>query len=635
MDEEIKRLLSKELPSPKLERLLKHLQSNLSKSRGVMGKEYGRWKRHLKTFKGERPADREDMESAEDGTPEKFVVPLTFAQVQTFASFCFLLFNQKPKFFETEQVGDEDNEIARLGEDLLHGEMLYNRWPSKLYMLLIDIARFGIGITKESWKRDTVWVPNTSRVQNINGFELPTLDIDIPMDQEILKFEGNTINNISPFRFFPDMSLPITRWREGQFVIDEEEYHINQLKKLERAGTLAGVKWVKKMELKAWEARQKYNTLEALGNEMSMGAGMGDQSKKDFVVTLAEHYIRLVPSDWELGPEKYEVMYLIRVANDQRIVSAERYGYVHDEFPHNVGLMSPDTCTSLSASLCDSIDAIQDVITYLINSRVMGLKKNLGRNLIVDPSVIDMASLENEMDIITTVQGAPKNGLDRYAMQLNFKDNTSSNFNDANELQRIMHMVTGVNDNAMGMVASGRRSATENRAANGGAAARMKVTATNIWTDMLAPQGAKMLCNLRYGLSFEAFQKYVGERPNIEELYAQFSPQDISQLVGARDVFIFDNTSESEKGFLAQSMQELLIAIATNPQLAGLYDLDKLMEEVFYLRGVKSRRFKFKPAAGGLGQIGGPPAVNPTIPGVPPPAELPIGQPLPVGSPTA
>lgn len=623
MQDETKNPLGKEVQSPKTIRLFNHLQSNLGRSRSVIGREYDRWKRHLQTFKGERPADREDMESAEEGSPEKFVVPLTFAQVQTFASFCFLLFNQKPKFYETEQVGDEDNEIAKLGEDLLQGDLLANRWSSKLYMALIDIARFGIGITKESWERETVWVPNNSRVSNINGFELPSLDIDIESDMEILKFEGNRINNISPFKFFPDLSLPLSRWREGQFVVDEEEYHINQLKKMERTGQLHGIKWVKRMTPTAWAAREKYNTLTSLGNEM-MGGGSSDKNK-DFTVTLAEHYVRLIPADYDLGPEKYQKLYLVRIANDQRIVSAEPYGYCHDEFPHNVGLMSPDTCSNLSASLCDSIDAIQDVITYLINSRVMGLKKNLGRNLIVDPSVIDMASLDNEMDIITTVQGAPKNGLDRYAMQLNFKDNTASNFNDAQEMQRIMHMITGVNDNAMGMVASGRRSATENRAANGGAAARMKVTASNIWTDMLAPQGSKLLCNLRYGMSFEAFQKYVGQRDNIEELYAQFSPDDTSLLVGARDVFIFDNTSESEKGFLAQSMQELLVAIATNPQLAGMYDLDKLMEEVFSLRGVKTRRFKFKQAPGGPGQPVGPPAGDPALAGIPPQAQVPVG----------
>jgi hypothetical protein len=619
MEERIKKQVEAETIPPNIKALFDRLQDNINRSRDIMGKEYQRWRRNLSVYRGEMPRNENDLEAEEVGEPERFVVPMSFAQVQTFVAFCFLLMQQNRRFYEFEQVGDEDRDIMEIGEELLHGEMQENHWPSKFYQSLLDAARMGITVTKEVWTRSTVWVPGQSEIQNINGSNL--FDLLTAGDREVVRYEGNMINNISPFKFFPDTALPLTRWREGLWVADEEEYKIHYIKQLERKGLLAGTKHIKRMHTDAWDRRMKNNALSMLYDEQYNSRNMSEDD--DFVVVLAEHYVRLVPKEFEIGPEDYEILHLVRIANDQRIVSIERYGYVHDDFPHNVGLLSPDTCTTLSASLCDTIHSIQEVVTYLINARVMGLRKNLGRNLIVDPSVIDMASIANGDDIITTMQGAPKNGIERYVKQLEFRDNTSTNMSEADNMQRLLLMVTGVNENAMGQFSPGRRSATENRAANSGAASRMRMIATLLWTDCYAPQGRKMLCNLRYGLSFEMFQKYLGERPNIEELYDKFVPQDVTKLIGARDVFTFESTMPSEKGFLAQSMQELLIAIIQNPTTAQMYDADKLMEEIYALRGIQTRRFRLPtpalPAVGaaGVGPQGAPVAAP--VPGSPPP----------------
>jgi hypothetical protein len=615
MDQAIKKLLDQpEVPS-NIKDIFDRLQANLSRSRGIMGKEYPRWKRNISVYKGEMPKTEGDLEASEEDEPERFVVPLTFAQVQTCVAFWFLLMTQNRNFYEFEQIGDEDRNVKDLAELLLQGELNENQWLSKFYQSLLDAARLGITITKETWTRSTVWLPgNEADIQNVNGTNL--FDIIDNGDREVVSFEGNTINNISPFKFFPDPNLPLVRWREGTWVADEEEYTISYIRQVERKGLITGVKHLTRMHDQAWQKRSSFNSFEMLYSEQ-VGRKHTD-TDDDYVVILAEHYVWLNPSKYGIGDQDYELLYLVRIANDQRIVSIERYGYLHNSFPHNVGIVSPDTCINLSASLADTIHSIQDVVTYLINSRVMGLRKNLGRNLIVDPTVIDVASLANNNDIITTMPGAPKNGIEKFAHQLQYRDNTATNLNDASELQRLLLMVTGVNENAMGQVSSGRRSATENRAANGGAASKMRMTGMLLWDSCYGPQGKKQLCNLRYGLSFEMFKKYVGDRPNLEELYEQFSPSDISKLIGSRDVFMFESTMPSEKGFLAQSMQELLIAIISNPNLAQQYDTEQLMEEIYSLRGIQTRRFKLSPQRppmvppGGLDQGTGIAPVIPT-----------------------
>ncbi len=603
MDPSLKRRLKADKPDAELQSLLTFLNGKLQRSRGIMGKEYKRWRRNLEVYTGQMPASEADYEAAEVGEPTSFVVPLTFAQVQTMVAFCFLLYQQNGKFYMFDEVGDEDAPLRELSETLLDGELKSNKWIGKLYQSLLDAARLGMTVTKEVWTRKTVWVPGDEEVQAINGTNMYEMTGG---DREVVKYEGNLVNVLSPFKFFPDPNMPLVRWDEGSWVADEEEYTISYMRELERKGLITGTKFIERMSDKCWSTRESNNSFTMLADEQRNGTHTSEDD--DFVCVLAEHYVHLKPSKYGLGPEDYDVCYLVRVVNDERIVSIEKYGYIHDKFPHNVGIVSPDTCVNLSISLADTIDSIQEVVSYLVNSRVLGLRKSLARNLIIDPQMIDVASLENNSDIILAKEGAGRMGMDKFFSQLTYRDTTSGNMAEAGDLQRLLQTVTGVNDNAMGQVASGRRSATENRAANTGASARLRMTASILWESCYAPMGNKMLTNLRYGLSYEMFEKYVGKRSDLLALYDQFSPADVAELIGARDVFAFDSTTSSERGFLAQSMQELLLAIMSNPQTAALYDMDKLMEEIYTLRGVKSRRFKLPQAAvpSGAPAIGAP-----------------------------
>jgi len=199
--------------------------------------------------------------------------------------------------------------------------------------------------------------------------------------------------------------------------------------------------------------------------------------------------------------------------------------------------------------------------------------------------------------IITLQSGAPRGGVDKYIQQLKVTDSTASHMMDAETLTKLMFSITGVNENAMGQYSPGRRSATESRAANGGASSRMKVILINAFHEAFTPQGKKMLINLRYGLSFETFRKVMGNRDDLEELFMSFVPEDPRELVGCEDFFLFDSTLSSEKGFLAQSLQELLGVIMSNPETAAILpvDIPAMIEEIYTLRGVTNTKRFFKP----------------------------------------
>jgi hypothetical protein len=233
-------------------------------------------------------------------------------------------------------------------------------------------------------------------------------------------------------------------------------------------------------------------------------------------------------------------------------------------------------------------------------------------------------------------KNAPKVGVDKFISQLKTTDATQTHVQDAQMLMSLMQTVTGVNENAMGQFHGGRRSATEARAVNAGAASRMKVIASTIWSDCLAPLGLKLLCNQRQNMTPETFAKIVGDTdPELMSFYDQFCPQDIGQLVGSEDFFVFDATLSSEKGFIAQSLQDLVIAMMGNPEVLAMLQLDvgAMIKEVQSLRGQRNlSRFKIQPppyAAPNPAQPPGTPGVTDPALGVPQNPTLPL---LPAGA---
>lgn len=589
MNPNLQKRLEAEQQDEKLVDLKDKVRRLVKMSRGKMSESYKTWDRHQDTYRGIRTPDEEDLQARDLNEPEKMVVPMGFAQVQTFVAFAFLLYTQNRRFYEFVATGAEDHEINSDQEKLLERDLKRNYWNSKLYQSLLDIARFNLGVKKHGWVVDKQLAPTLIQPSETNaegfGFQTP----GGTSMQEFTAYEGNRIQNVSPYNFFPDTRFPLSDWRRGSFVADEKEWHINELKKRERKGLVFGVEHIKPMEKEGLKQRGGSTRLEAFTKFI-------DKSSKDEdeqIVCVTECQVDLIPKKYDLGDEESPIKYVVELANDDRVISAKPMSYLHGDWCYDVGQFSPDMHQQIGDSLSDTIGALQDVVSYLINSRLMSVRRSLDNNLVIDPSGVDMNSVESREPWILMKKGSPRLGVDKFVRQLNYVDTTAGHLADADMIMKIMQMVTGVNENAMGQFNGGRRSATEARAVNAGAASRMKMTATIIWNDCYAPMGRKMNINQRQGMSEEQFVKVLGE--SARGRYQQFHPQNPSDLVGVEDSFVFDSTLSSEKGFMAQSLQELVTAMFSNPAVMQVLPLDigKMIEEIMTLRGVENiERFR-------------------------------------------
>lgn len=595
MDERIKKELEQEQATPFHDALLKHVKALIDMSRSQMSERYADWDSYDQTYRGQRSPDKEDCKAKKDGAPTKMVVPITFSQVQTAVAFCFSVFYQKEKLIHLVGTGPEDHVSAKVGEALLERDFRTNIMDSKLFQFLVDIFKFGIGVFKTGWVREEVLTKKKVPQAPVQVFG-QTVGEGRELEVEVreVKYLGNRIYNVSPYRFYPDTRLPLSRFQEGEFCGSEDEYSMVSLKRMEQEGTVAGLQWVKGFTTKDLEKRGESrfaNLREANSAEM----GKRDTAQSQGIVIVTECQVTLIPNAFIMDdgkplsdsafPEKWNVWY----ANDQRVIKAEPLGYEHQLYTYDVAEFLPDQHKLLNEGLSEMTDPLQSVISWFINSHITSVRKVVQNRLVVDPEALDMNDIADHKHIIRLKPGMGKLGIDRFVHQLQVQDVTANHIADVEFLHKMVQVVTGVNDNALGQFHTGRRSATEARAVSSAAAARLQLSARLIWKMAIEPMAGKMLANLRSGLDVPTYIQVAGEGKGIEP-YAQFMSVTSANLAGNYDFEVFDGTSPSDRMYQAEVIKELLLGLMGNPNFIPFfgYDPRKLMHEMLELRGLRN-----------------------------------------------
>lgn len=600
MTPEITEMLELEEHPENIQKLLDEVVSMVNYSRNYISKNFCQWDKALETYKRRKPQDAADARAKQKGEPAKMVVPLTYAQCNTLVTFLFISLTAKDSVFELAATGDEDYTLREVAQTIIDREVRQTGYHMRLIEALLDMTRFSLGVLKTSWEYESIFVESTPAAEEANFLFDPT-DLMVPQEPEVLEEEvvlkeGCKIENISPYNFFYDVRVPITRWKEGRFAADEQSVNKKELRYLEKQGMLAGVKRIEDFSRDIWMTRggEDKNRLEGVAPTATFGKGQDD---KDRMVARTTVQYRLIPSEHGLGDSNDEEIWVITYANDSRIIGLQPLNSPAREFQYELLQLLPDQHADLSDSLCKLIDPIQEVITWLINARVASVRRNIDGRLVVDQQHVDMSTLNTNSPFILLKKSAPRMGTTRFIEQLRTTDPTVAHFSDSEALIRILYMVSGVNENSMGAFAPGRRSATENRTANAGASARMKLIGASCWYGGLASLGRKILLSCRQDMSYTTFAKIVG-KAKAEEFYDLFHPKNPHELYSSEDFFTYDATIESERNYVAQSLQELFLGLVGNPEVAASMQLDlpAMLKEIYALRGVKNLS-RFKAAA--------------------------------------
>lgn len=599
MDPKIKSALD---PKSKLhDSLLERVKGLVDNSRSYMSRFYNSWEAADWVMQLNRVADDADKKAAARGEPVKQVLPFTYAQCQTFVAFFMMLFTQRDKFYELPKDQDRNDELGSSpsldAERILARDLRKNQWSRVLYQCFLDMTRSGFCVVKTGWieervketvKKTTPAAPEADLFGNV-------LEPNPEQTEETETFrkQQNKVMSVSPFRFFPDVRFPLSRIQDGEFCASEDEYSVARLKQMEADGMLVNTNDIPQLKEEALERRRTFG-YNADSNSSPLSAGITG-GKGHGVAIITEVEVWLTPADLKdednqdtphpFGDKDKPELYLIWYANDQVILRAEPMNYPHNQFCYDVGEFSADSVRVVNESLAEMTFPLQEVATWFLNSHVTSVRKNIDNKLVVDPTGIEIQDLIDRKPVIRLKPGMGRTGVDNFIKQLNVTDVTQRHVQDVQVLWQFMQISTGINDNALGQYNGGRRSASESRTVNAGAASRLKTIAQVLWDTLFVPLGEKMMANHRRNLTLEEFARIVGIAPT--EAQARFDE--------FRDNYVefepFDGTAPSEKGYIAQSMQDLLLGLLANPQTVMLLSQEpfrSLVAEIADLRGIRS-----------------------------------------------
>lgn len=601
---------------------LRKLKAMLQFSRDEMKKHYGRWnfgEQRIQAYIGCNDYERLNGYLGDrtglPPEPIQVVVPYSYATLHAAATFiASVLLSRKPLFPLQAARGTAVDKGRRM-ELALQSNIDASRGMEQLWQLIWDSLIYGFGVTRNSW--ETRYGP---AIRWSGGQRQQTTE---------LLYAGNIIDCIDPYAFYPDPRVPIYQCnRKGDFNFIQVPISNIVLKDMEKAGQFYHVE--EAIRRSPSTAREDAQTESR--RRMKIGMAGEDLITPRDVVGFSKVYdgtVRLVPKDWGLGPETESQLWKFAFLENQ-IVQAEPLGMVHGQHPFTASEPASFGHDFMSVSMADMIGPFQDILSWLVSSRMENVRVAVNNQFVADPARVEINDIRSSIigRVIRLKQAAIGTPINQVIQQLVTQDVTGGHLADIQTMRILADTITGVNDNMRGIqTAGGRRSATEARISMQAGASRLQQMAIRISSQGLAPMVEQMIYNIQQFMPPELWIETTGDDGSM--MGEQMSPD---MLVGSFNYQISDGSLPFDKMALVEVWKEILFGIAQDPELRQQYDLGRIFNYTAELGGARNiNGFKRQQPAVQMGAQADP-ASNPNMqpfalaqPGAP----LNIGQALP------
>lgn len=511
--------------------------------------------------------------------PVKIIVPYSYATLHAACTYlATVLLGRKP-IFPLLGTSGTTAEKARFMEAAIQANLQWTKGYEVLWQFLWDSLIYSFGATRIGW------VEKEGKVMQIGAQGNREV-------RKALKYAANKLTAIDPYRCFPDPRVPIHECNEkGDFFFWTSDQSKMILKDMERGNIF---KWVD-------EATSKRNGLNNQEGNTELPAvadsrrrarigGQGNWTPAPVDVvgfwTVREGTVRLVPKDWGFGDsEDSELWKFSWIANNQ-IIQAEPLNMVHEKHP--VATTEPISFGHEFGSLswADLIGPFQDIISWLVNSRMANVRTTMHNQFLVDPARIEMQDLRTPAEgkiirLKAAAMGTPVNDAIR---QLTVMDNTQGHFNDIQLLRTLADSTTGINDNMRGVqTTSGRRSATEARMSMQAGASRLGQLAVRISSQGFMGIAEQMISNIQQLMPNEMWVEMTGD--NATPTSSLLTPD---MIMGTFDYQISDGSLPYDKMALIEQWKEILMGVASDPELRQRYDIGHIFDYVAELGGANN-----------------------------------------------
>lgn len=334
---------------------------------------------------------------------------------------------------------------------------------------------------------------------------------------------------------------------------------------------------------------------------------------------VREGTVRLVPKDWGLGDSDRSELWKFAFTSKQ-VMQAQPLGMVHDMHPIAVAEPTSFGHEFGSLALGDFINPFQDLISWLVNSRMENVRTTVNNQYIVDPNRIELQDLRAPAagKVIRLKQSAIGTPVDQAIRQLDVRDVTQGHIGDIQMLRMLADASTGVNDNMRGIQSQGgRRSATEARMSMQAGASRLSQFGVRISGQSMGVIAKQMIMNIQQFMPQEMWVEMSGDEFGEQPGSNLFTPD---MITGEFNYQVSDGTLPFDKMAMVEVWKEILFGIMQDPQLRQEFSVSKIFEHVAVLGGAKNiSAFKNQMQ----------PGMQLPAPGQPPAGAVPMGAAIP------
>lgn len=580
------------------EAILRRKEFSLSKMRD-RHKQWRDAEKNFLTFMPEKDADRLRRGLRETGGEPQFTtlrIPFDYAVLMSMHTYLTSVFMGRSPVLQFQgRTGEGESAILAV-EALMDYQLMVGRMLPQFYVWLLDVGKYGLGITGSWWSEEKIVVNREEDVPDT------FLGVDLGTSQAQLKrfiidgYKGHKLYNVRPWDFLPDPRVTIGKLQEGEFCGRYTQVGWNHVAKMSAAGKYFNIPALRAMRNSAASSREQ--GFDQVTRPFQAGEGQFFLDQMDMAaVELLEMHIELIPRDWRLGDSTYPEKWVFTVANDKVIVGAQPLGDYHDKFPFYILEYEPEGYAMFKRGLMDIVGPMTDAITWLINTHFYNTRKSLNDMFVVDPTKIVLKDLKDPKPgkIIRLKEEMYGQDVRSAIFQFPVQNVTQQHLQDTQILSSLIQRVSGVNDNIMGLLnQGGRKTATEVRTSSTFGVNRLKTTAE--WFSVTG------FADLTQTLLQGTQQRYTGREklrragdlflhPGAEN-FIEVSPNDIQ---GFFDFIPVDGTLPVDRFAQVNMWSTLMQQMGQDPNVLAQYDTGKIFAWIAQLGGLKNiNRFRIQ-----------------------------------------
>ena len=576
------------------QRLLKEVYTRALESSREMSKRYDSWRKVDKTLTAYVKLDEteEHIKSVDDRKPVSIVVPYSYATLETILTYFVTAFLENP-IFRYEGSGPEDIVGAILLEKVIEQQTMQFKTALNLHTMFRDSLSYGMGVVTPTWDRKWGWkavLQDQGFMSALFGRFMNTGKVR--GREETILFEGNRLKNIDPYSYLPDPNVPIHEVQQGEYVGWIEQTNYMKLIELEKNDSdIFNVKYLKGI---GSGGRSQFNKTksdsgrsERYGNNSAYGSDMATNP-----IDVVWMYWTLIPKDQKLGSSEYPEKWLLGLAADKVLICAKPLSLNHNMYPVAVCAPDFDGYSATPVSRLELMYGMQEALDWLFNSHVSNVRKAINDMLIVDPSLINMADLEDPKPgkLIRMRRSAWGRGVENAVKQLAVNDVTRTHIQDAASIIEYMQRTSAATDSVSGMIRkSGERvTAQESKSTTQNALSRLTKSAKIASLQAMQDIGYMFAVHTQQLMSKDTYVKASGTWAEVlRKEYGEQSRLHVTpfDLIVDYDVVVKDGSTAV--GGDTEGWIEIFRIMSQQPQMYTNFDMVRIFKHIARIMGAK------------------------------------------------